>query len=545
MSRISGPTGPSPSSALPAVAPSRVLEASPALLAQSVKPVSISGEVIGRLHQGPQAGALEIQTPQGKIVVQTPLPLPPGAAVIIELKQQPGQPNILQALIQALPKPGAPVANAPLPAATPAPAIPLEPGFTGMLNFIETGGAAAHVYTAGQNPQALALEAATNALLAVLARPALPIKEEAAKNDPAKTPPPGAKAANTPPANPPVPASPAAALFLPEAESQPQKNPALMSKSSIPTYAPAENKTYSALPPPVQAKVLMILTPDGAPQGNAKLPGPGKMVPATVIGTTSQGQTLLQLPQGVAHFSKSFNVPPGTQVWLEVSTPAPMPLSTAPITWQQSAALPALARAWPALSDALAIFQQKNPPIAAQLAQHLNGQNPAHLANTVFAFLQGLQKSEMNLWLTPEIFRLLQETIGEEGAKKLTADWQEQARYAATKSGEWQAAFIPMFDGAQFHPIRFFWHRKAHEEQEGKDHQRFIVEVDFTRLGPFQLDGYVAKQRFDLMVRTAQALAPNMREDITKIFQDYSEAAGLKGQLLFQVESPFAVQPLN
>ncbi len=75
------------------------------------------------------------------------------------------------------------------------------------------------------------------------------------------------------------------------------------------------------------------------------------------------------------------------------------------------------------------------------------------------------------------------------------------------------------------------------DAERSRDDTRFVVDVELSRLGRMQLDGFVrgGDKRFDLIVRTEKPLPPWMRDDIREIFAEASALTGLKGGTSFQV----------
>ena len=66
-----------------------------------------------------------------------------------------------------------------------------------------------------------------------------------------------------------------------------------------------------------------------------------------------------------------------------------------------------------------------------------------------------------------------------------------------------------------------------------------------SKMGPFQFDGLVREQRFDLMVHSHVALSPKVRQDFGALFQDALELGAYKGSLVFQKVKEFPVSPLD
>ena len=107
--------------------------------------------------------------------------------------------------------------------------------------------------------------------------------------------------------------------------------------------------------------------------------------------------------------------------------------------------------------------------------------------------------------------------------------------------------FFPIYDGT-FHHLRLFVHTHANSDlgDEAEDPgERFVVEVDLSRLGALQLDGLIRKRRFDLILRSRTPLSEAMHDDITRIFTSAAEAGGLAGHIVFQALPAFPVAPIK
>ena len=64
--------------------------------------------------------------------------------------------------------------------------------------------------------------------------------------------------------------------------------------------------------------------------------------------------------------------------------------------------------------------------------------------------------------------------------------------------------------------------------------KRFLMDLNFSRIGPMQLDGMVWTGRFDLMIRTQSLLPAELRQSIGTIFRDSLETVGYAGTIGFQ-----------
>jgi hypothetical protein len=114
---------------------------------------------------------------------------------------------------------------------------------------------------------------------------------------------------------------------------------------------------------------------------------------------------------------------------------------------------------------------------------------------------------------------------------------------------DWRCFFIPLYDDGAVRQINLFYRRDRGKTRKGEEAggsgTRFIVEVDMSKMGPFQFDGLVREKRFDLMVRSHVALPPKMREDIGALFQEALAIGDYAGNLQFQKVKDFPVSPLE
>ena len=113
---------------------------------------------------------------------------------------------------------------------------------------------------------------------------------------------------------------------------------------------------------------------------------------------------------------------------------------------------------------------------------------------------------------------------------------------------EWRALFLPYLDDQNRVQRINLYYRRPRSGEAGDDEKngtRFVVEADFTRLGPFQLDGLMRQQRFDLMVRSRIRLDERMRRDIEAIYEDARGLTGFAGSIAFQTVDAFPVMPLE
>ncbi|MGH6891812.1 MAG: hypothetical protein ACREEP_06105 [Dongiaceae bacterium] len=140
--------------------------------------------------------------------------------------------------------------------------------------------------------------------------------------------------------------------------------------------------------------------------------------------------------------------------------------------------------------------------------------------------------------------------VREDAVRKLRQEFAQVSTLAQERAGiDWRCCFIPILDDGTIRQINLFYRRDRRKDGKGgkeeKSGTRFIVEVDMSRMGPFQFDGLVREKHFDLMVRSRIALPPKFRQDITALFQEALALGEYRGGLVFQKVKEFPVSPLE
>ena len=310
----------------------------------------------------------------------------------------------------------------------------------------------------------------------------------------------------------------------------------------------------TAVTPPT-APLVPGSTPLAAEAATASATGAGQgpAMTATVVGTTPAGKPLVDTPLGRLALGIQAQLPPGTRLVAEivpgVTGPGPMPGAAA----KESVSL---AYAWPALDEAVESLTRSDPAIA-QAVLSGDGQGTSlpqpgpRLASSILFFLSALTGGDPGGWLSRlaggQAARALEQAGQGELLGRLMSDLGQLGRYADA-GGDWRLFALPFFDGHQLHQLRLFLRHGRHRGQGDDDAEeatRFVLEVELSRMGELQLDGLVRQKRFDLNLRSRQALDPRMRADIAAIYQNANEATGYSGQISFQASNDWPPMPVE
>jgi len=328
--------------------------------------------------------------------------------------------------------------------------------------------------------------------------------------------------------------------------------------AQVPQNLAQSLKLLAALPTGTEVKLRLIAISPG-PGQPVILPAAGAGTPhvmaGRIIGYTPTGHAVLHSPLGAIVLHGNLAVPVGTELSFAIEPAIPVPASAAGLA---APALPqfllTLSRGWPSLMEAIAAMRlgapgaSPNADPAAALA-HLPQPGPK-LAAGLVAAMQALRSGNIEALLGGLATRRAGSAERDETVRKLRQEFGQISSLAQDKGGaDWRCFFIPLLDDGTVRQINLFYRRdrgkNQKDEETAKSGTRFIVEVDMSKMGPFQFDGLVREKRFDLMVRSHIALGPKMREDIGALFQEALAIGDYAGNLQFQKVKEFPVSPLE
>lgn len=195
----------------------------------------------------------------------------------------------------------------------------------------------------------------------------------------------------------------------------------------------------------------------------------------------------------------------------------------------------------------MAAIRSADPAVARNVAQQVLPQAGGPMTTGMLFFLSAMMTGDVRRWMGDEAMRVLQRTSGNI-LDRLRQDVGEMRRMATEPAGqEWRSYLIPILVGQDLQQLKFFIRgEKDAEDENGSDKNRdirFVIEVEFSKLGPFQFDGLTRDKNVDLMVRTRDTLAENMRDDIRAIFANALSALGFSGTINFQRSVNFELNP--
>ncbi|MBI2254276.1 MAG: hypothetical protein HYU58_06640 [Proteobacteria bacterium] len=286
----------------------------------------------------------------------------------------------------------------------------------------------------------------------------------------------------------------------------------------------------------------------------------GQVIFGRVVSVTPAGHAVIHTPVGDIMLQNRSALVPGAQLALAIDTlesAAPVAMPT-PVVQTPQQALLTFSQGWPTLADLVALLQGTSPDatraaIDADIAHQALAMLP-HAGIRLGAGLMGamaaLRGGDLAKLLGP---LLANKGIGndrEELVKRLKGEFAQLSALAQDRPEvDWRALFLPVIDDqGRVTQINLFYRRSKKNDADPAERgggTRFVVEADFSRLGPFQLDGLMRPQRFDLMVRSRVRLTDRMRREIEAIYEEARGLTGFAGSIAFQTVAEFPVIPLD
>jgi hypothetical protein len=302
----------------------------------------------------------------------------------------------------------------------------------------------------------------------------------------------------------------------------------------------------------VRLRLVAIAAGPGQPLAiPAAASGAQHVMAGRIIGYTPAGNAVLHSPLGAIVLQGALSLPLGTE--LSVALEPVLPTFGAPLS-SGSLSLPQLllsiARGWPSLADAIGLLRQNASDTDTLAVLSRLPQAGPKLAAGLVAAMEAIRTGNAEALLGALASARSGDGARADAARKVRQEFAQVSTLAQERPGiDWRCCFIPILDDGTIRQINMFYRRdRRKDRKDGKDEKagtRFIVEVDMSKMGPFQFDGLVREKQFDLMVRSHIALPMKFKHDITELFREALALGDYRGGLVFQKVKDFPVSPLE
>ncbi len=307
----------------------------------------------------------------------------------------------------------------------------------------------------------------------------------------------------------------------------------------IPVTPPSVTPPVVTASPPIPAAVA-------APAAPAQPPA----ILGQVTGFTQQGQPVVSLalpgsttPQNYSVQFVANNVTEGTPVIV-----APLPVTTKPVSFVPFAIGQPVSLAdwaqpdlWDSLQNLIGTVSHVAPNLAQTIAQMIpNTAAPQSMGALSLFFLSVMRTGDLDSWISQPAINLLRNTGKIDVLRQLAGESSVSNRLeAAVLPNEWRGAVLPFMHDQQVHKLPLFYKQwkdeNASDEQARKERRmRFLFNLKLSRMGDVQVDGFMQKEKLDMILRTKSIISQNMQQALKKTYTKAMERSNLSGEITFQ-----------
>ena len=529
MSTVIPPPPPAPPAVAPAPLPSAIVVQPPAALSS----LDIGARLEALVTGLDARGQVLVETSVGRLALQTNISLPANGPIQLQLQSVGNQVLLLITGIDG--KPPAQALRA-LTTALPATLTAAQPSGSGTAQGTPASGAGAAINTPNIAPGAgTAVTPAVPVNLTVGSTLGATLLQPATVQF-------GAAASPT---------SGPSSGGIPATTGQAAASPAPAAGTAATPTSPGTNIIVPA-GSTMQVKVISV-QPPGTAQPSAPTGQPLSLamrLTGTVASSPTPHQAIVNTQAGPVAVAIANPPPAGSLLTFEI-TQLPRAQAT-PIDHaviQRLGQVIAETRQWPVLEEAFKTLLESHPATAQQLANAVLPRADSSLSTNLLFFLFALRGGNVLNWLGDAPARAL-ERLKPALLGRLRDDFAGLSRLADEPTGpDGRTLPIPFANGQEIEQLRLLIRRREEDQEDEEDERqgpgtRFVVDVDLTKLGRMQLDGFVqdGTKRFDLIVRSDRRLPLNVQNGIRDIFEGANEISGNGGGLTFQAAPPNFVE---
>ncbi len=312
--------------------------------------------------------------------------------------------------------------------------------------------------------------------------------------------------------------------------------------------------TITNLTPP-KAEGMIIALPSGPSSTPNIAPiSTGSILTGMVVGLGSHGTSIVStsnIPLSLS-VATTQSLPVGTEVTFTVASQPKIPAPQQPMPSIIHREGMIMNQSWPSLDDGLATLQSAAPQMVEHITNHILPKPNAQFTAMTLFFLSALKGGEVKDWLGSNATKILAKAkpgilqkLGEE-FKLLGRSDDDVA--TPTRTDDWRGTLIPLLSEDGLQQIRFFSRNLSDDEdndEQNRKGQRFLIDLNLSKIGRLQLDGIVEKgeKRLDMIIRTSVKLPDEVRANIMTIFASANEIVGMNGGMSFQAAPDAFIDP--
>jgi hypothetical protein len=337
------------------------------------------------------------------------------------------------------------------------------------------------------------------------------------------------------------------------------KSPSPQAPSSLSLFNPSKSVDGKIIAFQNQSPTPTILIP--ATQTNVTPLQNTPVSPAQVLGFTDDGLPVLSVPlpntgltQNYTMQFKADNVVAGSPVFIALdpaSTKSTQVLfiqsADGTLSLDQNLSKTTLngwinSGTWDSMDNLLQNLTHLSPTHAQSFAQMMPSPATPHTMPALSLFFLSLLRSgDTDGWVGNEAVSLLRQMGKADIVRSLTSDMAVATRLENMQlPQDWRMTMLPFLWENQIHKAPLYYkHLPDDGDKDSADAKkrrrlRFLFDLNMSRMGGVQVDGFMQSERLDLILRTKSPLSRPMQTDMKRIYAGAMEKSRLTGDLSFQ-----------
>lgn len=197
---------------------------------------------------------------------------------------------------------------------------------------------------------------------------------------------------------------------------------------------------------------------------------------------------------------------------------------------------------WDSMDNLLQNLTHISLAHAQSFAQMIPSPAQPHTMPALSLFFLSLMRSgDTDGWVANEAVSLLRQMGKTDTLRAATSDLAVAARLENMQlPQDWRMTMLPLLWENQIHKAPLYYkHLPDDNEQDGADAKkrrrlRFLFDLNMSRMGGVQVDGFMQSERLDIVLRTKSPLSRPMQTQMKRIYAGAMEKSRLTGDLSFQ-----------
>lgn len=283
--------------------------------------------------------------------------------------------------------------------------------------------------------------------------------------------------------------------------------------------------------------------------------------PAQVLGFTDDGLPVLSVPlpntgltQNYTMQFKADNVVAGSPVFIALDPASTKPtqvlfVQSADGTLSLNQNLPQTtlngwinSGTWDSMDNLLQNLNHLSPAHAQSFAQMMPSPATPHTMPALSLFFLSLLRSgDTDGLVGNEAISFLRQMGKADIVRSVTSDMAVATRLENMQlPQDWRMTMLPFLWENQIHKAPLYYkHLPDDGDKDAADAKkrrrlRFLFDLNMSRMGGVQIDGFMQSERLDLILRTKSPLSRPMQTDMKRIYAGAMEKSRLTGDLSFQ-----------